>query len=276
MPPAPTRPGADVGADASGSEVVPELIGVGVGPGDPGLITVAAVQALRAASVVIVPVTTASGGDVGAAGAGRAEAVVREHLGTDRVVRVPFVMSDRAGVTAKRSQAWEAAAQVVLDAFAEGAATVAFATLGDPNVYSTFTYLASTVRAREPRVRLRTIPGITAMQDLASRSGIPLCEGREVLTLVPSTAGPAAIEDCLRRDGTVVVYKGSSGGTAMLDVLARTGRLDCAVVGARLGMDDEQLAPAVDWATGTADARRLPYLSTVLIPADRHQRGGKL
>jgi precorrin-2/cobalt-factor-2 C20-methyltransferase len=304
MPPTPVPPdaeagpeaGPEAGAGAPASEGAGELVGVGVGPGDPGLITVAAVRALRAADVVIVPVSTVPGGDVGAKGSGRAESVVREHLGTDRVVRVPFVMSDRAGVTARRAEAWETAAQVVLDAFAEGATTVAFATLGDPNVYSTFTYLAATVRTRDPRVRVRTIPGITAMQDLAARSGTPLCEGREVLTLVPATAGPQTVEASLRRDGTVVVYKGSSGGAALMEVLARTGRLDTAVVGARLGMDGEQLAPAGDWVSGTAtgtDAAaatgtdtgtdtaaarvlRLPYLSTVLVPADRRQRGGKL
>jgi precorrin-2/cobalt-factor-2 C20-methyltransferase len=258
----------------------PELIGVGVGPGDPELVTVAAVAALRAAAVVVVPVSTPARGDVGAQVAGRAEQVVRAHLGPDRVVRVPFAMSERAGVTAERSRAWEAAAQVVLDAFSDGASTVAFATLGDPNVFSTFTYLAATVREQVPRVRIRTIPGITAMQDLACRAGVALCEGREVLTLVPASAGAEALEAALGRDGTVVVYKGSIGDGELLEVLRRHGRLDEAVVGVRLGMDGERLAPAVDWAPATGatagEVARLPYLSTVLVPAVREGHGGKL
>lgn len=259
---------------------VPELIGVGVGPGDPELITVAAVKVLREAGVVIVPVSTPPGGDVGAGPAGRAEQVVRAHLGPGQVLRVPFVMADRGGVTDRRSQAWDAAAQVVLDAFAAGAATVAFAALGDPNVYSTFTYLAATVRARSCQVRVRTIPGITAMQDLAARAGVVLCEGREPLTLVPTTAGIGVLEEALRRDGTVVAYKGGRTAGEVLDVLRRNSRLDGAVVGVRLGMDGERVAPAAAWTPAGSSAGeelvRMPYLSTVLAPAPRQCRGGKL
>jgi precorrin-2/cobalt-factor-2 C20-methyltransferase len=265
----------------------PQLVGVGVGPGDPGLVTVAAVEALRGADVVIVPVSAVSAvsaqphGDVGAEAAGRAEQVVRAHLGQGRVLRVPFVMTGRSGVTHQRSQAWENAAQVVLDTFEAGATTVAFATLGDPNVYSTFTYLAATVRDRSPQVRVRTIPGITAMQDLAARAGIVLCEGRETLTLVPGTAGVDVLEASLRHDGTVAVYKGGDGAGELLEVLRRNGRLDEAVVGTRLGMDGERVGPAVTWAparavTGEEDAVRMPYLSTVLAPARRERHGGKL
>src|SRR5918997_1172044 len=88
-----------------------------------------------------------------------------------------------------RESAWDAAADAVVAAFVEGAATVAFATIGDPAVYSTFAYLAQTVRERLPRVVVETVPGITAMQDLAMRAGVSLCEGTESLALFPMTAG---------------------------------------------------------------------------------------
>jgi len=86
--------------------------------------------------------------------------------------------------------------------------SVAFATIGDPNVYSTFTYLADAVRGRLPDVEIATVPGITAMQDLAARSGTVLCEGTESLALLPLTAGIAAFDEALTHFDSVVAYKG--------------------------------------------------------------------
>lgn len=244
----------------------PALVGVGVGPGDPDLVTVKGVRVLREADLVVVPA-----GDSG--DSGRAERTVRAHLDAaahDRVRRVVFALSDRGGVTPARAEAWDSAAAVVADAFAGGARTVAFATIGDPNVYSTFTYLAAGVRRLVPGVEVSTVPGITAMQALAAASGTPLVEGREPLTLVPLTAGLPALESALAGGGTVVAYKGGRHTAEVLDVLARHDRLDDAVVGRDLGLPTEEVVPA------RAAQARLPYLSTLLVPARRDSVGGKL
>lgn len=245
-----------------------QLVGVGVGPGDPELVTVKAVRVLRAADLVLVPAMAGAGDGA----VGRAEATVRAHL-TDlsRVRRVGFELSERRGVTTARAAAWDAAADDVVAAFAAGARTVAFATIGDPNVYSTFTYLAAGVRSRRPNVDVATVPGITAMQALAAVSGTWLCEGTETLTLVPATAGDGELAAALARPGTVVAYKGGRRGAELTDLLAESGRLEGAVLGRDLGLPGEAVLPAVD--AGGAQ----PYLSTLLVPATgRGARGGKL
>jgi precorrin-2/cobalt-factor-2 C20-methyltransferase len=238
------------------------LTGVGVGPGDPELVTVKGVRVLEQADLVVVPV-------MDPVEQGRAEATVRAHITHDRVRRLVFALDDRGGATPERLSAWEAAADAVSDQLRDAGGWVAFATIGDPNVYSTFTYLADAVRARLHGVEVDTVPGITAMQDLASRSGTVLCEGTESLALLPMTAGIEAFEEALTHFDSVVAYKGGRQLERVREVLARHGRLQDAVYGSALGLPGEQIGPLPEGAA--------PYLSTVLVPATgRTTRGSKL
>lgn len=239
------------------------LIGVGVGPGDPELVTVKGVNALRAADVVVVPVM-----DTGERG--RAEATVLHYVGQEKVVRVVFALNERTD-RGRREAAWDAAGERVAQLLGEHG-TVAFATIGDPNVYSTFTYLAQTIAELVPGTVVETVPGITAMQDLAARSGAVLTEGTEPLTLVPVTAGAQALKDALAGPGTVVAYKFGRQAQEVAEALRETGRIDDAVWGSALGLPEESVRPAAE-----LDGAPLPYLSTLIAPARRDGgRGGKL
>jgi precorrin-4/cobalt-precorrin-4 C11-methyltransferase len=250
------------------------LIGVGVGPGDPELVTVKAVRVLREADVVLVPVLTPDE-------PGRAEAIVRAYVAADRIRRLAFALNDTGGVTPRRAAAWHAAAAAVAGEFAGGATTVAFGTLGDPHLYSTFSYLAQTVRDLVPEVTVETVAGITAMQDLASRAGISLAEGTEPVTLLPLNGPPGALDRALSLGGTVVGYKaGAAASPAPAVLRARlegAGRLDGAVIGARLGLEGELVAPAGQvLAPAEVAAEPIPYLSTLIVPATRPGRGSSL
>lgn len=238
------------------------LAGVGVGPGDPELVTVKAVRVLRAADLILVPV-------LDLAEQGRAEATVRANVSHDRVRRVVFALNERTD-RGRREAAWDAAAAAAAAAFAAGAGTVAFATIGDPNVYSTFTYLAASVRALVPGLTVTTVPGITAMQDLAARSGTVLCEGRETLTLLPLTAGLGAFRAALASHDTVVGYKSGRHLPEVLTAVREAGRIEAAVHGACLGLPGEDIRPAAE-VTGPA-----PYLSVLVVPGKRTSRGGKI
>jgi precorrin-2/cobalt-factor-2 C20-methyltransferase len=125
-------------------------------------------------------------------------------------------------------------------------------------------------------VIIETVPGITAMQDLAARSATVLAEGDEPLTLLPLTAGTPAFRDALTRPGAVVGYKlGAAAGPTPAEVaslLGAVGRLDGAVAGARLGLPGQDIRPAKDLAALPA----VPYLSTLIVPARRDSIGASL
>ena len=236
------------------------LVGIGVGPGDPDLITVKALKELRNADVIFVPVT--STGE-----RGRAEAIVRAHVESSAISALPFAMSDDASL---RARSWDEAGERVAAVVRDGG-RAAFATIGDPNIYSTFAYLAETLRDLAPDVEIEVVPGITAMQDLAARSGTVLVEGTETLALFPFTAGEERLRQALQVFDTVVCYKGGRHLPVIAASLRAAGRLDGAVYGARLGLEDEEIVPlcAVDGMEG-------PYLSAVISPPARDGRGSKL
>jgi precorrin-2/cobalt-factor-2 C20-methyltransferase len=239
------------------------LIGIGVGPGDPELLTLKAARLLRAADVVFAPTTSLDRES-------RAEQIVHAATGI-RVRRLVFALEDQGGVTAERAAAWDEAARTVVEAFRAGARTVGFVTLGDPNVYSTFGYLAQTVAALEAEIRIETIPGVTAMQDLAARADVRLAEGREPLTLVPATAGLDEIKRALNGTGTVVVYKGGRFLGELTAAVEEAGRVAGAVLGTDLGLETETIGPLE-----SRDGGRAPYFTTVIVPPARGGRGEKL
>ncbi|HEX5403480.1 MAG TPA: precorrin-2 C(20)-methyltransferase [Pseudonocardiaceae bacterium] len=244
----------------------PRLVGVGVGPGDPELLTLAGLRELRTAGRIFVPV-------LGPDERGRAEAVVRAHV-HGSVERLVFALSDPvAGPQERRRRHWDAAAERVAAYLTECGGSAAFATIGDPNVYSTFGYLADTVRTLVPHVIIATIPGITAMQAAASATGITLVEGAEPLTVLPVTRNVTTLREALDRHGTVVAYKGGRRLRELRDVIEQAGALDRAVYAEHLGTADQRVLPLSEVDKDTVDA---PYLSTVVVLPSRGGRGDQL
>jgi len=241
----------------------PALVGLGMGPGDPGLVTARTVAELRSADRVLAPSTDL-------ASIGRAEIIVREVAPDVAVERVGFVMEVGGGA---RSSALTAAAERVVVALDAGE-RVAFVTLGDPNVYSTFSCLAEEVRARRPEVPIETVPGIMAFQDLAARSGTVLVDGDERLVLVPARAGSdRGVLAAAAADPTaaIVIYKGGGRLPEVAGLLAEADRLDGAVLGELLGLPGARMAAVADVAD-----RPATYLATVLVPPVRRHADGRV
>jgi len=243
---------------AKAMDAGPSLVGVGVGPGDPGLLTLKALEVLRSADIVFGP--TASVDAVG-----RAESIVHQAAPDVMIERLVFaiVRDDEA-----RRQAHDVAADRVVGCLNAGR-RVAFVTLGDPNVYSTFHHLAAAVVSRRPGTPIETVPGIMAFQDLAARSGTVVVDGNERLHLVSAVDGAEVLDTPLADpEAAIVVYKGGRHLPAMADRLRAAGRLDGAVFGELLGLPGERVAGLAEAAAGPG-----AYLASVVVPPRRAPDG---
>jgi precorrin-2/cobalt-factor-2 C20-methyltransferase len=269
---------------ASGAPDPPQagrLVGVGVGPGDPDLLTLRGIRALQRADRIVAPSTAPDA-------VGRAEAIVRQALPDVRVERTPFAMHPDPAVRADAMHKVASTVAGYLDAGQE----VAFITLGDPLTYSTFSALAAAVRARRPGTPVEVVPGIMAFQSLAARTQTTLVDDRQRLSVRTALDGadlgpvdgsgpargvdPAGESDSLPAPGaspgladelrdpacTVVLYKGGRHLPELAAAARAAGRSRGAVVGELLGMSGERIGSLDELATGPAS-----YLATVILPA---------
>jgi precorrin-2/cobalt-factor-2 C20-methyltransferase len=176
-----------------------------------------------------------------------------------RVERIPFAM---APARTERDRSVEEAA-AVLAGYLEAGEEVAFVTLGDPLMYSTFTSVAAAVRHRRPATVVDQVPGIMAFQALAARTGTTVTDERQRLVVRTALDGEDVAGDLGDHDVTVVLYKGGRRLPDLAKAAAAAGRLDGAVAGELLGMPGERIGPLSDLAAdGPAS-----YLATVIIPA---------
>lgn len=234
--------------------VGPRLVGVGMGPSDPELMTARAIATLRDADRVFAPST-------GPDAIGRAEAIVRAVAPEVRVDRLVFDIGDDP---TSRAASLDAAADAIVDAL-DGGAVVAFATLGDPNIFSTFPALARIVAQLRPSAPIATIPGVMAFQELAAQAHTVLAEDGEHVAVIVADADSAELDAKLADPGcTVVIYKGGRHLPSVATSLRAHDRLAGAVVGEMLGLSGGR---CVDVAS-IAD-RPASYLATIVIPATR-------
>lgn len=229
--------------------MAPALVGVGVGPGDHEHVTLEALRVLREADRVFAPSLAP---DV----VGRAESIVRDAAPDVPVERLVVEMRRNGG-----PGVYAAAARRIARSLDHGE-RVAFATLGDPNIYSTFSSLAREVRILCPAAAIETVAGIMAFQALAARSGFVVLEGTETLALITALDGPDDLDDALADPArAVAVYKGGRHLPAIAERLADAGRLEGAVAGELLGLPGERAGPLDELARTPAS-----YLATVLVP----------
>ena len=202
-----------------------KLYGVSVGPGDPELITVRAIRAIREADVVAVP-------NIGHKRQ-TAYAIAEEHLQGKELLDCSTPMTkDRTVVLA----AYEKIADD-LCAQLDAGKDVAYLCLGDIGVYSTYVYVHDIVVERGYDAEI--IPGVTSFSACAAKLGTALCEGPERLLVAPVMASD--VDDILDVNANKVFMKSGKSVHELRDKLAARGELEHASMVANCGLPDEKI-----------------------------------
>ncbi len=232
---------------------------VGVGPGDPGLITLKAAEVLERCPVWFAP--RAADDSPSTALAIAAAAV---DLGGKEVISHTFPMKKviRGGEPDPEvARAWDEAAALVTERLAAGA-EVAFPTLGDPSLYSTGFYVCEALLARAPETRIEIVPGVSSITAAAAAAGASLCQGNERFTVVPATYENGALARIIENSDTVVLMKVHRVMERIKELLAEMGLLDQAVLVERVGQEHQRV---VHGLAGFDPAAGCHYFSTVIV-----------
>lgn len=209
------------------------LYGVGVGPGAPDLLTLRAVQVLKAAPVLALPRSS----DLGSSMAWR---IIRSVVGESPEQERLFLTFPMSTDPARLRPAWEIALQQIGARLAEGR-SVAFATEGDPSLYSTFTYLRREAQRRWPAVRIEIVPGVTSLTAVPAAADLVMADGQQRVAILPAAYGVADLERILAAFDTTIIMKIGSAMPAVVAAVEAQGLLGCAVYVSRAAMPEQRV-----------------------------------
>lgn len=223
--------------------------GVGVGPGDPELLTVKAIRAIEGADVIIAPKTEKKENSVALT---IASPYIQEKT---KIVKLVFPMVSDSD---ELNGAWENN-RAQINGFLEQGLNVVFLTLGDPMFYSTYIYVYRLLK--DCGHQIETIPGVPAFCAIGSKLGYPIVEGDHVLNVIPATMEEDKLEMALAGADHVVLMKVYKHFPRLLEKLKRHGFAKRAIMISRCGLDGEEVVSDLSTLN---DDHQLNYLSTIV------------
>jgi len=232
---------------------------VGIGPGDPELMTCKAVRILEQTPIWVAPKAKKNGSSSAVQiASGQVE------LNGKTVLELCFPMKKvylgKEEQDPEVEQAWCEAAEIVLTHLDRGD-DVAFPTLGDPALYSTAFYLLATLQELRSELRVSIIPGITAMAACSARVCSPLGLGDDVVSIVPAAFDNDRLREILQTFDAVVLMKVFRKMDRIIALLEELGLVDNAVLIERCGMDGQMIYTDIRDALN----RDLHYFTTLLV-----------
>jgi len=231
---------------------VGRIFAVGVGPGDPELLTRKAERVIREAAVIYAPAATSDD-------ASYALSIVGQFIDHDRqrIVTKVFPMTrDEAVLNPLR----EATARELADHVGAGR-DLAFITIGDPLLYSTFQPIFRILNEEYPHIPVKFVPGITSMSAAAAAAGLPLALADETMAILPATADGEKILKALIAFDTIVLFKISRAFDQVYEMLIQLNLDKRAVFVRRVGSANQE----VIFDMSTLVGKKLDYLSLLMV-----------
>ncbi|MFI6699173.1 precorrin-2 C(20)-methyltransferase [Streptomyces sp. NPDC050509] len=232
------------------------LYGVGLGPGDPSLMTVRAVQVIAEADVIAYHSARHGRSIARSIAAGHLRA---DHIEEPLVYPVTTGTTDHPGGYQGAMDEFYAESAARLAVHLDAGRTVAVLAEGDPLFYGSYMHMHKRLADRYPT---EVIPGVTSVSAAAARLGTPLVEGEEVLTVLPGTLPEEELTARLASADSAVVMKLGRTFPAVRRSIERAGRLADARYVERATMSGERTG-----ALAETDPDSVPYFSVAVLPS---------
>ncbi|PRX29846.1 precorrin-2 C20-methyltransferase /cobalt-factor II C20-methyltransferase [Orenia metallireducens] len=225
------------------------LYGLGIGPGDPELLTLKAKRILEEVDLICTPQSSKDKRSV-------ALNIVEEVV--DCQGRVKYLLFPMTNDRAKLRLAWDRAAEEIIELLESGQ-DVAFITLGDPLLYSTYIYILE--RVREKEFEVETVPGITSINACSARLNLPLAEGKEKVMIIPTAYDCDDLAEILTSYENVVLMKVSKNYEEIVRMLEKLDLVENGVFISRCGQDGEFITRDLRSLIG----EKIDYLSMIIV-----------
>ncbi|MED4533309.1 precorrin-2 C(20)-methyltransferase [Metabacillus fastidiosus] len=231
--------------------MIGKLYGVGVGPGDPELITVKAFRTLKEADVIAYPKKLKGSKSY-------AHRIIDCYFQPEEkdMLGLVFPMTKDPDILEKK---WTETVELVWEQLTQGK-DVAFVTEGDPLLYSTFIHMMNMMKSTHPEVQISTIPGISSINGAASRLGIPLAEGDDHVAIIPAREDYELMRKVIEENDCVIFIKVAKVIDLMLQVLRDLDLLDKASVVTKVTSSEE-----IVWNINELDGADLEYLTLMVV-----------
>jgi len=226
-----------------------KLYGVGIGPGDPDLITLRAKRVLEEVNYICYPRKSEEE-------SGLARDAVKktvDYRGELKGLHFPMTQDKNR---LRRSR--ESAARRMFNLL-QDEKDLAFITIGNPLWYSTYNYMLNRLKYYDD-FELETIPGVNSMDACAARLNLPLASGRDKIVVFPLTSDPEKIDETLEGYETVVFLKVSRDYEMLIDRLKKNGRAETSYLLSHCGREEEFITNDLDSYRGN----EIPYMSIVV------------
>ena len=209
------------------------LIGIGVGPGDPDLLTVKAVKAIQNADIIMCP---ASKEDRPSIALSVVDPLIDKSKNQE-IVKLIFPMTKDKEIL---EQTWKRNAKIMAEKVLSGK-NVVYLTVGDPYLYSTWIYMHKDLEENYPDMKISVIPGIVSMFTFASKVGVSIAEGAEKVAIIPSCYDLSSVKEIAKNSETMVFLKDGRYFDQVINVLKESGFPDDSIfaIGQDLGTENE-------------------------------------
>ncbi len=209
------------------------LIGIGVGPGDPELLTVKAVKAIHNADIIMCP---ASNQDRPSIALSVVSSIIDKSKNQE-IIKLIFPMTKDKDVL---EQTWKKNAKIMAETVLTGK-NVVYLTVGDPFLYSTWIYMHKDLKENYPDMNISVIPGIVSIFTFAAKVGVSVAEGAEKVAIIPSCYDLSSVKEIAKHSESMIFLKDGRYFDQVIKVLKESGFPDDSIfaIGQDLGTKNE-------------------------------------